>query len=134
VFASKTVPRTSVTGGEYKMAKRLFVGNLPYSVDDNQLATLFGEVGTVSSATVIIDRMSGRAKGFGFVEMSTDEESDKAVAELNGREMDGRKIIVNEARPMEERAPRDGGSFSRGPRRDFGGNRGGSNSGSGRRY
>ncbi len=116
------------------MAKRLFVGNLPYSVDDNSLATLFGEVGTVASATVIIDRMSGRAKGFGFVEMSTDEESDKAVAELNGKEMDGRKIIVNEARPMEERAPRDNGGFSRGPRRDFGGNRGGSSSGSGRRY
>lgn len=109
------------------MAKRLFVGNLPYSIDDNSLSTLFGEVGTVASATVIIDRMSGRAKGFGFVEMSSDEEADKAVAELNGREMDGRKIVVNEARPMEERAPRR--DFDRGPRRDFGGGNRGSGGG-----
>ncbi len=109
------------------MAKRLFVGNLPYTVDDNQLNQLFGEVGTVSSATVIIDRMSGRSKGFGFVEMATDEESDKAIETLNGREVDGRKMLVNEARPMEERPRRDfGGSRGgdRGPRRDFGGGRG----------
>lgn len=112
------------------MAKRLFVGNLPYSIDDQQLASLFGEMGTVTTATVIIDRMTGRAKGFGFVEMSTDEEADKAVKELNGREVDGRQMVVNEARPMEERAPR--GDFQRGPRRDFGGSRNGGGNGGNR--
>lgn len=116
------------------MAKRLFVGNLPYSINDETLASLFGEVGTVTSASVIIDRMTGRAKGFGFVEMSSDEEADKAIKELNGKEVEGRQMIVNEARPMEERAPRR--DFDRGPRRDFGGsNRGGGNGGSrGGRY
>lgn len=107
------------------MAKRLFVGNLPYSIDDAQLSAMFAEVGTVASASIIIDRMSGRPKGFGFVEMSTDEEAEAAIKKLNGQEVDSRKIIVNEARPMEERAPRDnrgGGGYSpRGPRRDFGG-------------
>ncbi len=104
------------------MAKRLFVGNLPYSVDDNQLAAMFAEVGTVASASIIIDRMSGRPKGFGFVEMSTDEEAEEAIKKLNGQEVETRKIIVNEARPMEERAPRENrGGYSRGPRRDFGG-------------
>ncbi len=88
------------------MAKRLFVGNLPYSADDEALRNMFSQVGPVASASVIIDRMSGRSKGFGFVEMEQDTDADKAVETLNGQEVDGRKIVVNEARPMEERAPR----------------------------
>jgi len=85
------------------MAKRLFVGSLPYSMTDQELGELFSKVGTVESANVISDRMTGRSKGFGFVEMGTDEEAVKAVSELNGKEIDGRTIVVNEARPREER-------------------------------
>lgn len=99
------------------MANKLYVGNLPYSTTEDILKEMFAAAGTVSSATVITDRMSGRSKGFGFVEMSTDEEAQKAIEMFNGKDLDGRQIVVNEARPMEER-----------PRRDFngGGNRGGS--------
>ncbi|NCO44186.1 RNA-binding protein [Candidatus Berkelbacteria bacterium] len=99
------------------MANKLYVGNLPYSTTEDILKEMFAAAGTVSSATVISDRMSGRSKGFGFVEMSTDEEAQKAIESFNGKDLDGRQIVVNEARPMEER-----------PRRDFngGGNRGGS--------
>jgi len=95
------------------MAKKLFVGSLPYSVTDQQLAELFAQAGTVESATVINDRMTGRSKGFGFVEMSSDEEANKAVSELNGKEMDGRAIVVNEARPREERPAGDRGRGGR---------------------
>jgi RNA recognition motif-containing protein len=96
------------------MAKKLFVGSLPYSVTDQQLAELFAAAGTVESANVINDRMTGRSKGFGFVEMSSDEEAEKAVKELNGKEVEGRTIVVNEARPREERPNFDrnrGGNF-----------------------
>ena len=89
------------------MAKKLYVGNLSYGTNDESLRTLFSEAGTVESATVIIDRMSGRSKGFGFVEMSTDEEAQNAISTLNGKECDGRNLTVNEARPMEERPKRD---------------------------
>ncbi|HUS26618.1 MAG TPA: RNA-binding protein [Nevskiaceae bacterium] len=99
------------------MATKLFVGSLPYSVDDSQLADIFAAVGTVASAKVIIDRDTNRSKGFGFVEMSSDDEAQAAVKELNGKEVDGRQIVVNEARPQEKREPR---SFGGG-----GGNRGG---------
>lgn len=97
------------------MATKLFVGSLPYSVNDAQLEEMFAAVGTVVSAKVIIDRESNRSKGFGFVEMSSEEESKKAVDELNGKEVDGRAIVVNEARPQEPRAPRSfgGGGFGR---------------------
>jgi RNA recognition motif-containing protein len=88
------------------MAKRLYVGGLPYSANDAELAEYFGQAGTVESAKVIIDKFSQRSKGFGFVEMSSDAEAEKAVETLNGSSMGGRNIIVNEARPMEERAPR----------------------------
>ncbi|MDP2671362.1 MAG: RNA-binding protein [bacterium] len=88
------------------MAKRLFVGSLPYTVTDQQLAEIFSAAGTVESANVIMDKFSGRSKGFGFVEMSSDEEATKAVSELNGKEVDGRAIVVNEARPREERPSR----------------------------
>ena len=88
---------------------RLYVGSLPYSTTDDQLKTHFSTAGNVISAHVIIDKMSGRSKGFGFVEMATKEEAVKAVEMFNGQDMDGRNIVVNEARPMEARAPRSGG-------------------------
>ncbi len=83
--------------------KKLFVGSLPYSTNDEELRELFAEVGTVESATVIMERETGRSKGFGFVEMSSAAEAQKAVKELDGREMNGRRIVVNEARPREDR-------------------------------
>ena len=83
--------------------KKLFVGSLPWGVDDAQLAQIFSQAGTVVSAQVVKDRETGRSRGFGFVEMSSDEEAQAAVANLNGTEVDGRKIVVNIARPREER-------------------------------
>ncbi|QDK36427.1 RNA-binding protein [Bdellovibrio sp. NC01] len=101
------------------MAKKLYVGNLPYSVDDETLHSHFAQYGAVDSAKVIMDRESGRSKGFGFVEMSDDSAADAAIEKANGAEMNGRAINVSEARPQ---APREGG----GPRRGgFGGGRGG---------
>lgn len=97
---------------------KLYVGNLPYSSTDESLKELFGEVGSVASANVIINKMTGRSRGFGFVEMASDEDAQKAVEVMNGKEVDGRKITVNEARPMTERPPRR--SFGGGGR-DFGG-------------
>lgn len=91
------------------MAQKLYVGNLPYSVNDDSLKELFAAAGTVSSAMVIIDRMSGRSKGFGFVEMGSEDEAKGAIEMFNGKEVEGRKLTVNEARPKEER-----------PRGDFG--------------
>lgn len=91
------------------MAKKLYVGSLPYSTTEADLRALFEACGAVVSATVIIDRMSGRSKGFGFVEMSSDEEADAAVQKLHGSEMGGRKLVVNEARPLGERKPGGGG-------------------------
>ncbi len=88
------------------MANRLFVGSLSWGTNDDQLKNFFASVGTVSSATVIVDRDSNRSKGFGFVEMSTDEEAKKAISELNGKDLDGRNIIVSEARPREENSRR----------------------------
>jgi RNA recognition motif-containing protein len=98
------------------MAKKLYVGNLSYGTTDDSLREHFAPAGTVESAMVIIDKMSGRSKGFGFVEMSSDEEATKAVEMFNGQEFDGRELTVNEARPMEERPPRTGGGggFNRG--------------------
>ena len=83
------------------MAKKLFVGSLPWAVDDQKLASIFAGAGTVVSAQVVMDRMTGRSRGFGFVEMSSDEEADNAVATLNNSDVDGRKIVVNEAKPRE---------------------------------
>jgi cold-inducible RNA-binding protein len=85
------------------MATKLFVGSLSWNVSDDQLRDLFATVGTVVSANVIKDRDSGRSKGFGFVEMSSDDEAKAAVDQLNGKELDGRAINVSEARPREER-------------------------------
>ena len=91
------------------MAKKLYVGSLSYDTNDESLKNAFSQVGAVDSATVVIDRMSGRSRGFGFVEMSSDDEAQKAIDMWNGKELDGRKITVNEARPMTERPPRGGG-------------------------
>lgn len=85
------------------MATKLFIGSLSWGVNDDALREAFAAAGTVVSATVITDRMSGRSKGFGFVEMETEEEANKAIELLNEQELDGRKIIVNIARPREER-------------------------------
>lgn len=95
------------------MGKRLYVGNLPYSATDADLAALFKEAGVVASARVIVDRTTGRSKGFGFVEMGSDEEARKAIETLNGREISGRAVSVNEARPAEPRGP---GAPPSGPR------------------
>lgn len=91
------------------MAKKLYVGGLSYDTTEDGLRTAFGQAGTVSSATIIKDRMSGRSKGFGFVEFDNDAEAQAAIDLWNGKELDGRQLTVNEARPMEARPPRSGG-------------------------
>ncbi|MEK7562677.1 MAG: RNA-binding protein [Patescibacteria group bacterium] len=91
------------------MAKKLYVGGLSYNTTDATLKDTFAQAGTVESATIIIDKMTNRSKGFGFVEMSTDEEAQKAIEMFNGKDLDGRNVTVNEARPMEPRTPRSGG-------------------------
>ncbi|MBN2854525.1 RNA-binding protein [Patescibacteria group bacterium] len=83
--------------------KKLFVGGLNYQTTDSALAEAFAKAGTVVSAVVIMDRMTNRSKGFGFVEMENDDEAEKAIAMYNDQELDGRKVIVNEARPLEKR-------------------------------
>jgi len=103
------------------MAAKLFVGNLPWGAGDEELKALFSEAGQVVSANVIKDKFTGRSRGFGFVEMGSDEDTE-AAKKLNGKEIEGRAITVNEARPMGDRPER--------PRRDFGG---GGNRGGGRR-
>lgn len=110
------------------MGKRLFVGSLPYRVMDAELTELFAQAGTVATAEVISDRDSGRSKGFGFVEMATDEEAQKAIDMFNGYSMDGRALAVNEARPKEDR-PRSGGG-GRGGGGGYGGSGGGGGYGS----
>jgi len=85
------------------MATKLYVGNLSFNTTDAELKTMFESAGSVASANVIADRMTGRSRGFGFVEMSSDDEAKKAVEMLNGKDIDGRKIVVNEARPRMER-------------------------------
>ena len=95
------------------MATKLYVGGLPYSTNEEALREHFAQAGNVTSAVIIMDKMSGRSKGFGFVEMSSDEEAQSAISMFHDKEFDGRKLTVNEARPMEPRAPRTGG-FDRG--------------------
>lgn len=90
--------------------KKLYVGGLPYSTTQDELSEFFSKAGKVASATIISDKMSGRSKGFGFVEMTSDEEAQAAIKMFNGTEMEGRKLTVDEARAKEER-PRTGGSF-----------------------
>ena len=105
------------------MGKKLYVGNLPYGVGDSDLVSLFEAHGAVVSAQVIVDRDTGRSKGFGFVEMDSDQDAQAAIAALNGKEVDGRALTVNEARPKE------GGGGGRG---GGGGGRGGYGGGGGR--
>ena len=92
------------------MAMKLYVGGLAYSVTDQELEQLFAEQGQVVSATVIKDRFSGQSKGFGFVEMADIKEGQNAIKELNGKELNGRAIMVNQARPQEDRRPQGGGN------------------------
>lgn len=101
------------------MAKKLYVGNLTFGATDGDLQNLFGAHGTVRSAQVIMDRDTGRSKGFGFVEMQDDQEAQAAIAALNGQDLNGRALTVNEARPREERSDRSSGGRSGG----FGGRR-----------
>ncbi|KKR22273.1 MAG: RNA recognition motif-containing protein [Candidatus Yanofskybacteria bacterium GW2011_GWD2_39_48] len=104
------------------MAKKLYVGNLSYSTNDDALRTFFSQAGAVESASVLMDKMTGRSRGFGFVEMTSDEDAAKAVETLNGQELDGRKLVVNEARPMTDKPPRRSrGGFGGGSRGGFGG-------------
>jgi len=88
---------------------KLFVGNLPFSVREPKLEELFSQHGTVTSTKVIVDRFSGRSKGFGFVEMGSDEEAERATEALNGTEVEGRALVVSEARPQQPRPPHSGG-------------------------
>ncbi|MFN5349403.1 MAG: RNA recognition motif domain-containing protein [Polaromonas sp.] len=104
------------------MGNKLYVGNLPYTVRDEDLQQSFGEFGSITSAKVMMERDTGRSKGFGFVEMGSDAEAQAAIAGMNGQSLGGRSITVNEARPMEARPPRTGG---------FGGGGGGYGGGGG---
>jgi RNA recognition motif-containing protein len=119
------------------VAKRIYVGGLPYSATESDLESLFSEQGAVKDVTIITDRYTGQAKGFGFVEMDDDSEADKAINALNGTQLGGRTLTVNEAKPREER-PRTGGGGgyggggSRGGSGGYGGGGGGYGSGGGR--
>ncbi len=109
------------------MGKKLYVGNLSYNVNNSELEQMFAPHGTVESASIITDRDTGRSKGFGFVEMGTDQQAQSAIDALHGKEIGGRSLTVNEARPREDR-----GGFGGGGRRDGGGREGGF--GGGRRF
>ncbi|QNP58487.1 RNA recognition motif domain-containing protein [Paenacidovorax monticola] len=113
------------------MGNKLYVGNLPYSVRDNDLEQAFGQFGSVTSAKVMMERDTGRSKGFGFVEMGSDAEAQAAINGMNGQPLGGRSIVVNEARPMEPRPPRSGG-FGGGGGGYGGGGRSGGGFGGGR--
>jgi len=114
------------------MGKKLYVGNLAYGVTDSDLETMFAAHGTVQSAQVIMDRETGRSKGFGFVEMGSDQEAQAAIAALNLKQMEGRALTVNEAKPREDRPRSGGGGYGGGGSR--GGYGGGGGGGGGRRY
>ena len=113
------------------MGNKLYVGNLPYSVRDGDLEQAFGQFGAVTSAKVMMERDTGRSKGFGFVEMASDAEAQAAINGMNGQPLGGRSIVVNEARPMEPRPPRTGG-FGGGGGGFGGGRSGGGGYGGGR--
>jgi cold-inducible RNA-binding protein len=109
------------------MAKKLFVGGLPWATTSDDLSQLFSQHGTVASATIVTDKMTGRSRGFGFVEFENEAEADAAVAALNNTEYNGRTLVVNVARPMEDRPRRNFGGGSGGGRGGYGGGRGGGN-------
>ena len=108
------------------MAMKLYVGNLSFQTSSEELQQLFAQAGTVESATVVEDRDTGRSRGFGFVEMASKEEGEKAIQQFNGTDLNGRNLTVNEARPREDRGNRGGGGGGRG---GYGGNRGGGGGG-----
>ena len=112
------------------MGNKLYVGNLPYSVRDEDLQQSFGQFGSVTSAKVMMERDTGRSKGFGFVEMGSDAEAQAAINGMNGQPLGGRSVVVNEARPMEARPPRSGG-FGGGGGGGYGGGGGGRSGGGG---
>jgi hypothetical protein len=120
------------------MGNKLYVGNLPYTVRDEDLQQAFGEFGSITSAKVMMERDTGRSKGFGFVEMGSDAEAQAAISGMNGQSLGGRSITVNEARPMEARPPRTGGfgggggGYGGGGDRSGGGGYGGGGGGGGR--
>ena len=117
------------------MGNKLYVGNLPYSVRDEDLQQSFGQFGAVTSAKVMMERDTGRSKGFGFVEMGNDAEAQAAITGMNGQPLGGRSVVVNEARPMEARPPRSGGGgFGGGGGGYGGGGGGGDRSGGGGGY
>ena len=120
------------------MGNKLYVGNLPYSVRDEDLQQSFGQFGSVTSAKVMMERDTGRSKGFGFVEMGSDAEAQAAINGMNGQPLGGRSVVVNEARPMEARPPRSGGfgggGGGGGGGRSGGGGYGGGGSGGGGGY
>ena len=113
------------------MGNKLYVGNLPYTVRDGDLEQSFGQFGTVTSAKVMMERDTGRSKGFGFVEMGSDAEAQAAIAGMNGQPLGGRSLVVNEARPMEARPPRTGGGGYGGGGGGYGGGGGGGGYGGG---
>ena len=115
------------------MGNKLYVGNLPYSVRDSDLEQAFGQFGVVTSAKVMMERDTGRSKGFGFVEMASDPEAQAAISGMNGASLGGRSVVVNEARPMEARPPRTGGFGGGGGGGGFGGGGGGGFGGGGGR-
>jgi RNA recognition motif-containing protein len=96
------------------MATKLYVGGLPYSTTQDELQEAFAQTGAVVSASIITDKMTGRSRGFGFVEMANDEDAQKAIEEWNGKDFGGRKLTVNEAKPLEARPPRREGGYSSG--------------------
>ncbi len=113
------------------MSNKLFVGNLSFNTTENDLNDAFAAFGTVTEANLMMDRMTNRPRGFGFVTMSTADEAQQAIAGLNGKDLGGRALTVNVARPREERAPGGGGG---GGRREFGGGGGGGGGGRSNRY
>lgn len=115
------------------MGNKLYVGNLAYSVRDGDLEQAFGQFGMVTSAKVMMERDTGRSKGFGFVEMGSDAEAQAAINGMNGQPLSGRSVVVNEARPMEPRPPRSGGGFGGGGGYGGGAGGGGGGYGGGRR-
>lgn len=112
------------------MAKKLYVGNLPYSVTEEQLREMFSQVGEIADAAVVSDRYTGQSKGFAFVEMESDEAAQAAIDKFDGQDMGGRQLVVNEARPREDRSGGGGRSYG-GGRSGGGGGRGGGRGGDG---
>ena len=113
------------------MSTKLYVGNLSFNTSNEDLQELFGQAGTVESANIVEDRETGRSRGFGFIEMSSKEEAQAAIEQLNGKEVDGRSLTVNEAKPREERSGGGGGNRGGGGRGGYGGGGGGNRGGGG---